>query len=78
MGCSREYTSDPVSTVTYAVEIVCDPWYTVESIPTCPGTSLETVRVIYSHPETSHAPLMAARPLLLLLVGGISGEDENT
>ena len=32
MGCSREYTSDPRSTVTYAVEIVCDPWYAVESI----------------------------------------------
>ena len=32
MGCSREYTSDPRTTDKYAVEIVCDPWYAVESI----------------------------------------------
>ena len=51
------------NTATLPVEFVCWPWTPVESIPTCSGTSLETVRVCYTHVKTSHALLgRAASP----------------
>ena len=52
------------------MEILCDPWGPVESIPTCSPMSLETVRVICSHVSPS---LMVSRPLLVLPVGDASG-----
>ena len=65
MVCSGEYTGASRNTVTLPVEIACFPWTPVESIPTCSPTSLETIRVRYTHAKTSRARLVVARRLLL-------------
>ena len=71
---SGEYDSvysASATTETLPVEIACDPWVPVESIPTCSPMSLETVRVAYSHARASHTLPMAARRLRPHPVGAI-------
>ena len=70
MGRSREYDalwSTKRCGVTLPVQIFCDPYWPVQTIPTCPGMLLKTLGII-----GDHSPSTLALPERLLCSRGLT------